>query len=73
MLYPAQNIRVHTKLSRKYCLTIWSYGTVPHKEIMFQLDCLSRKGRKARKEKLLNPALRALRPMRAGFRRPFLR
>ena len=60
-------------MTRKFCLNIWLSGTVPHKEIMFQLDCLSRKGRKARKEKLLNPALRALRPMRAGFRRPFLR
>ena len=29
---------VHIKLTRKYCLTIWLYGTVPHKAIMFQLD-----------------------------------
>jgi hypothetical protein len=64
---------VDTKLARKFCLTIWLYGSVPHKEIMFQIDCLSRKGRKARKEKLLNPALRALHPLRAGFRRLFLR
>ena len=64
---------MHPKLTRKYCLTIWLYGAVPRKEIMFQLDYLSRKGRNARKEKLLNPALRALRPLRAGFRRSFLR
>ena len=62
---------VHIKLTRKFCLTIWLYGTVPHKEIMFQLDCLSRKGRNARKGKLVNPALRALRPLSASFRGHF--
>ena len=45
MKYKVQVNGVHTKLSRKYFLTIWLFGTVPHKEIMFQLNCLSRSGR----------------------------
>ena len=57
-------------LSRKFCLNIWLYGTVPHKGIMIQLECLSREGRKARKENLLNLALRV---MCASFNMPFLK
>ena len=57
-------------LSRKFCLNIWLYGNVPQKRLMIQLDCLSHEGRKARKENLLNPALRV---MCASFNMPFLK
>ena len=37
--------RIHTKLTRKFCLNIWLDATVHHKEIIFQLDWLSRRTR----------------------------
>jgi hypothetical protein len=31
-------VKVHTKLMRKFCFDHCLYGSVAHKEIMFQLD-----------------------------------
>ena len=41
---------LHTQLTPKFSLKSWLNGNVTHIVILFQLDILSRKGRKARKE-----------------------
>jgi hypothetical protein len=40
-----------------------SFGSVPHKAILVEVDFLSRKVRKARKEELFSTSLRVLFPM----------